>query len=237
MTKLPQTLIEAEAIAYAREHVRAIRDEKISFIADLKLSWFEKPDNRRATVQMLKTWAAQPVFLMDLCKLASAGWTVAHEAVCDLILDYRHKRIELPPALEAYDMDVVRAAADPRQRRRRRGAPEKADTYMRDIAIVFVVGMTSWKFGLKPPDRSRRCGHGRADVGSRHRHGGGACGHLGIYDRSRLDKTRRDRLSGHHDPPLPVLIYVIIVLDSTIITTFGGRQYIWTAPSEEPVLR
>ena len=44
MNKLPATLVEAEALAYARDHVRAIRDEKITSICGLTLSWFAKPE-------------------------------------------------------------------------------------------------------------------------------------------------------------------------------------------------
>lgn len=144
--KLPATLQEAEALAYAREHVRAIRDEKIAFIGELTLSWFAKPDNRRATVQRMKDAATQPLLLMDLCNLATAGWAVAQDAVQELIVDYSCRCEAMPAPLATYNM----ALADPRHRPGRLGAPEKADTYLRDIAITYVAGVTCWKFGLDP---------------------------------------------------------------------------------------
>jgi hypothetical protein len=155
MTRLPMTfkdaetaMLEAEALAYTRHNVRMIRDEKIRFFG-LELSWLAKADNRRLAVQMMKNGAARPLFLMDLCNLARAGWPIADEALRELIVEYQSRGEPMPTPLAAYTMEI----ADPRQRWRPIGGPEKADTFLRDIAITFVVGDTSWKFakfGLKP---------------------------------------------------------------------------------------
>jgi hypothetical protein len=153
MTKLPATLGEPEVLAHARANVRMIRDEKISWLG-LPLSWFEKSDRRQGVKQWLKmNMAADPNRLLDLDQLARAGWGLAHEVMCELIVEYQHNNIEMPPALKTYNQLVARAAGDSQHRQRKTGGKQLADFLLRDIAVIFCVGDVCWKFGI-PPTRN-----------------------------------------------------------------------------------
>ena len=79
---VPATLEEAEAIAYARELVRMVRDEKISFF-DIPLSWFNRPDSVRWWKQWLRITAETPGGLLDLYDDARDGDQMSHEVLCD----------------------------------------------------------------------------------------------------------------------------------------------------------
>src|SRR5262245_45988609 len=129
MTKLPASitdaeacLLEADALAYARESVRRIRDEKVEFFG-LPLSWFEKSDSRRMVCQFMKDMATQPLAMMDLANLARAGWDLADGALRELIIEYQHRNEPMPPPLAAYAMEV----ADPRRAYRRSHGQKKTD--------------------------------------------------------------------------------------------------------------
>ena len=109
-SKLPATLIEAEALAYARDHVRAIRDEKITFIGGLTLSWFAAADNRRSAGQRIEGAATQPLFLLDcVSSRRRLGPRPRGRARADRRLFVRAARPCRPP-LATYNMEL----ADPR---------------------------------------------------------------------------------------------------------------------------
>jgi hypothetical protein len=151
--KLPATfaeaeaaLREAEALAYARERVLMVRDEKISFCG-LRLSWFEKPDSQRFAGWLAKQMAQTPQGMTDLCNLARVGWGLADEAARELIQDYKHRRRyeDMPPSLLAYDQEIT----SPRRAYRRLSSQKKEDHFLCDLAIAYVVGDVCAKTGLK----------------------------------------------------------------------------------------
>jgi hypothetical protein len=152
-SKLPSTIVEAqasllkaEALAYARERVRMVRDEKISFCG-LRLSWFEKPDSQRFAGWIAKQMAQTPQGMTDLCNLARAGWGLADEAARELIQDYKHRRRyeDMPPSLLAYDQEIT----GPRRAYRRLPAQKNEDHFLCDLAIACIVGDVCAKIGLK----------------------------------------------------------------------------------------
>ena len=154
MTKLPATfaeaeasLLEADALNYARETVRRIRDEKISFFG-LPLSWFEKAESRRFVLEFMKQGAKHPsgFAMMDLANYASAGWDLADDALRELYIEYEHRNEPMPPPLRTYIME----RADPRRVYRRPRGQKKSDNLLRDIAVTVVVGDVCMEFGLKP---------------------------------------------------------------------------------------
>ena len=148
---LPATVDEAElAIVHVREQVRQIRDEKIEWFG-LKLSWFEKPDGRRLAKEWIWRLAADPdgYGLIDVCNYARAGWGLAHEVLCDLLVQYGHTRVPLPVPLDAYDKEIVKASRHGHRYRRTRGQ-QKSDLFLRDIAVVFLIVDVCWKFNLRP---------------------------------------------------------------------------------------
>jgi hypothetical protein len=122
--------IEAEALKYAREFVRQIREEKIEWFG-VPLSWFDKPDNRRAAMEFMKKAAKDtPLAMIDLVNVARAGGDLAYDAARELILEYQHDCVEMPPSLTAFNMELI----DPRHRHRKQRGQKRADNYMRDIA-------------------------------------------------------------------------------------------------------
>jgi hypothetical protein len=150
VNKLPATLQEAEALSYARECVRMVKNDKISFFG-LPLSWFERDDSRRWWKQWLKITAMTPDGMLDLYEAARAGDGPSHEVLCELIRWHHHNRAEMPPVLATYDMQVVRAASDPKiQAPPRKRGPKGKPALLRDLAVVWLVGVIRWKFGLKP---------------------------------------------------------------------------------------
>jgi hypothetical protein len=82
---------------------------------------------------------------MNAVEFARAGWTLAYEALRELILEYLDRREPLPTYLAAFAMAV--AAGD---RFRRMPARRKSDNIMRDLIITFVVRFVSERFALRP---------------------------------------------------------------------------------------
>nr|WP_224741164.1 hypothetical protein [Bradyrhizobium sp. 2S1]MCK7667573.1 hypothetical protein [Bradyrhizobium sp. 2S1] len=150
--KLPATFAEAEAevlkanaLAYARESVRTVREERVSFCG-MQLSWFEKSESQRFARERMKEMACSELGMMDLCNLARAGWGLADEAARELILRYKHRKEDMPPTLEAYNMEIV----DPRRAYQRLPSKKKADNVLRDLAVTAIIGDVCAKFRLKP---------------------------------------------------------------------------------------
>jgi hypothetical protein len=144
-------LLAADALAYACERVRMVRDEKITFFG-LELSWFEKTDCRALVREMMKRGAQQPLAMMDLANMARAGWDLADEAMRELIIEYQHNKLDMPPTLEAYNMEIT----DPRRRVRHDGVKGRktADNVLRDITTTALIGDVCRTFSLTPT-RSR----------------------------------------------------------------------------------
>jgi len=143
-TKLPASLIEAEAIAFARAELEWARNTPID-MGGLDVRFFEADDARRFVRQIVKQYALnRPGNMMKIADFARAGWDIADEALRDLILDFVQRGEPLPTYLAAYNMEVVRGGF------RRRSGPKKADRLFRDIALMMVVENVGRRFGLRP---------------------------------------------------------------------------------------
>lgn len=116
----------------------------------LELYWFDKLENRRFGRKMLKDMAQRPQGMIDLVNLARVGVGLAEEVARELILDYGHRAEAMPIPLHAYGLEI----ADPRRIYPRQRGKNKADNFLRDIAITAIVGDACWKFGL-PPTRQQ----------------------------------------------------------------------------------
>ena len=147
MTQLPATLNEAEALAFARHKIALLRDGKIAFWGIEYGRWFEKNESHRISRQMFKAWAMEsPINRMNAVEFARAGWTLADEALRELILEYRDRGEPLPSTyLAAFDMEIIAG-----KRFRRMPARRKSDNVMRDIAITFIVHFVAERFALDP---------------------------------------------------------------------------------------
>ena len=159
--RAPATLEEAEAIAWARESVRRLQGGTFATaplpwggpVEDSPFSWFGRTDNRRWAKHLLKGLAMDALFTSHICNLARERWDFAHEALCELAAEREQRGQDLPMAVRQYRSEVVQAAAH-RHPRRRKGGWEKADNFLRDLAVVSIVVEVCERFCLLPT-RSR----------------------------------------------------------------------------------
>lgn len=136
------------ALAFAREKLLQMRDERLDAFAGIEAAWLDKADNRTFAVEMMKRYAmGSPANLMNLVDYARQGWGLADRALRELILEYINRGQMLPTYLAAYNMEIVQ------QRPPRRPAREKADYFLRDIAITSLIIVLIDRFGLTPYGR------------------------------------------------------------------------------------
>ncbi|WP_441259624.1 hypothetical protein AB7008_23700 [Bradyrhizobium sp. 521_C7_N1_3] len=144
-------IAEADAVAYARQLVCMVRDEKLEFCG-VPLNWFDKGDNHLAARKLIERLAVlSPDLMLDLPHLAHAGWGLAHEALLNLHVQYEHQGKPRPPALAAYIQELASG-------RTYLHIPSKKreDNFLRKIAINFIVGSVCERFKMKPTRSSRR---------------------------------------------------------------------------------
>jgi hypothetical protein len=143
-----------EALAFARECIRQIRNEGITLMG-VTLRWFEQDDALKFWHKQLGTVAVNdPTMMHQLTLYARAGWGLADEVLCELETQYGHFRVDKPVALEAYMTD-----------RRLFGRPERTKSaqphshFLRDIAIAVIVAEVCGRFGVKPTKSGKQpCG-------------------------------------------------------------------------------
>jgi hypothetical protein len=140
MTKLPVTLIEAEALKYARDWIA--RMQQGDFL-DLGLSPLHKETGHAFFQRMIRKYAlsgAEPMLAM--IDLADAGLEDARQALIELIGEYLNDHRPLPSFLADYNMRALTGRTAIRGK-------QKADNVIADIAIVVLVAELIEKFGLK----------------------------------------------------------------------------------------
>lgn len=137
MTKLPANIEDAKALIYAREIMRGQVDG---------YDWFDSSDNNRFFRDQIKLLAnLQPTFLIQTVEDARNGWTVAHEALREMILEHQNSRQPMPTYLEAYAMYLVENGVPKKLPGQRKEA-----NILRDIAITCSVLMVSERFNMRP---------------------------------------------------------------------------------------
>jgi hypothetical protein len=141
---LPATILEAEAVTFARAEIAWFQDNPIYLLGiDVKL--LDKGDNRRFTVHFLKLFALKhPLCMMRLAEYAREGWDPADEALRELIIEFMDRGEKLPTYLAAYNMELAAGGL------RRLPGPTKADRFCRDLAMMMVVIKIGKEFGFKP---------------------------------------------------------------------------------------
>lgn len=146
MTTLPATVLEAEAVDYARQRIAYVRDGKLKLFGIWPGAWFEKGESQRACRWRFCHWAMHDVTnLMDAVAFARAGYELWEDCLRDLILEYKHRGVTMPTYLAAFDMELTREISFARRAGRRR-----ADDMMRDLIIGMIVGMVIERFNLRP---------------------------------------------------------------------------------------
>ncbi len=156
MVPLPRTydqavaeIAEADAVAYARELVRQVRNEKLELFG-VQLNAFDREDNRALVRGLIEQIAvSSPSCMMDLPHLARAGWGLAHEALLSLHVQYEHAGKPRPPPLATYIMECAAGRTYPQVPSKKR-----ENNFLRKIAITSIVGSVCERFKLKPT-RSR----------------------------------------------------------------------------------
>lgn len=154
MTKLPATIQEAEALAYARElHVRHVEIPMFGVAYD----WKSDDAGRQFARDIIKRLAQhRPEHMIEMVERARQGLSVADEALRQLILEYQDRNEKMPTYLASYAMDIV-AGFKPR----RRPAQRRETHFFRDIRIAVFVLLVSERFNLRPtrsPTSSRESG-------------------------------------------------------------------------------
>ena len=163
MTKLPATLKEAEmaavevaAVARARRYVRRLKSGAISAqppeLRDsegvAQWSWFGRENSRAWVKARLKALAANPPRASFVCGLARDGLSVAHEALCEILVEYKERDEKPLTSLRAYDIEIMQT------RRRPRGGWDTTEVILRNLAMVMIIRDVCDAFDL-PPTRSR----------------------------------------------------------------------------------
>jgi hypothetical protein len=145
-TTLPATLIEAQAVDFARQCIVFARSGKLKLFGVEPGAWFEKGESRRACRLMLREWILRDVInLMDAVALARAGFELWEDCLRETILDFENRGEKMPTYLAAFDMELKHGI----QHSRKAGRP-RADDMCRDLIIGIIIGMVTERFRLRP---------------------------------------------------------------------------------------
>jgi hypothetical protein len=150
------TALRAAAVAHARRHVCRLKSGEISAqplgLRDSEdaapWSWFGRENSRDWVKARLKADALNPQRSSYVCRFARAGWTVADEAIREIIVEYKERDEKLLTSLRAYDIEITQSAGRPRP------GGWTAEVILRDLAIAMVVADVCRAFELHPT-RSR----------------------------------------------------------------------------------
>src|SRR5262245_55043778 len=144
MTTLPATLLEAEAVDFARKCIVFARSGKLKLFGVEPGAWFEKGESQRACRLMIREFILHDVInLMDAVALARAGFELWEDCLRELILDFENRGEKMPTYLAAFDMELKYGI------RHKAGRP-RADHMTRDLIIGIIIGMVVEHFGLRP---------------------------------------------------------------------------------------
>jgi hypothetical protein len=148
--------VEAKAVARARRYVHRLKSGTIS-AQPLELrdgegaapwSWFGRENSRAWVKARLKALAANPPRASFVCGLARDGLSVAHEALCEILVEYKERDEKPLTSLRAYDIEIMQTGRQPR------GGWDTTEVVLRNLAICCVVADVCNAFDL-PPTRSR----------------------------------------------------------------------------------
>jgi hypothetical protein len=142
MTNLPQTMIEAEALAHARGAFAELHDADLLGLGIPTIHPEAGPIFVRSTLKMIAL--SHPLNMMSVIDHARAGWYEADTVLRELTIEIVDRGDSLPTALGAYTMEVIRG--HPPQPR----GPKKATNALQDILVAGVVCELIERFGLKP---------------------------------------------------------------------------------------
>jgi hypothetical protein len=139
---LPVTLVEAEALEFAREWIA--RGQEGDFIG-LGCAPLHHDAGRAFARRLLGQFALlHPRNMLDLIETANAGWDEARFALVDLILEFTNRGEPLPAFLSTYNAHMVTGRVPPSPR-----GQKKSTNIVADIAIMVLIMELVERFGLK----------------------------------------------------------------------------------------
>jgi len=157
MTKrtLPAPTHVAEALAHARQRLEELRHKPWS----AGLSILHPDAGELFARQVIKVRAMSGAMGMKLViDLARAGWDEAHAALSELVVELKHHRLALPPALHQYATDAL--FRHPHRSRGRR----KSKNVLQDVMFASLMDELVQKFGLHPTRRADALRDSAGDV-------------------------------------------------------------------------
>jgi len=142
MMILPARMVEAEALAFAREWIERFRDGTNPWSSDSALT----ADSGRAVTQHLMRQATllHPVNRMQVIAMARAGDTEAHDVLRTLMIEMQSRSEPMPTELINYNMEVLHGGLH------QPPGPKRKDKLLRDVCIAMTVAAVCDRFGLKP---------------------------------------------------------------------------------------
>lgn len=146
MTRLPATLVEAEALEFVRLHIAHVKAGKLKLRGLTAGRWFDGSESERACRLALADWALlDAANLMDAVQFARAGFELWEDVLREMILEYKNQNREMPTYLRAYDMELTRGA-----RYSRRSGRHRADFLLRNLILAVIIAMVIERFELRP---------------------------------------------------------------------------------------
>ena len=144
MTKLPATVLEAEATSWALDKVRDEKKAGGIFSDDAQLRYGREP---------MKEWIlSHPFGADDIVYFAENGSKEADLSLREVIAEKTDRGEQLGAVLSAYNIRLLNPTRD-----RRKHGPGRADNFVRDIGIVMLVIALMERFRLAPTwNRSAR---------------------------------------------------------------------------------
>jgi hypothetical protein len=142
MTNLPATMVETEALQFAREWIVRFRDGTNPWSNDSALT----ADAGRAVTRHLMRQSAllHPINRLQLIAMARAGDTDARDVLRTVMIEIQSRGEPMPTELVNYNMELLHGGLH------QPPGPKRKDKLLRDLCIAMTVAAVHDRFGLSP---------------------------------------------------------------------------------------
>jgi hypothetical protein len=147
MTNLPATLVESEALAFARKFVIGLHRTGGPWSGH---SPFSDIESRAFVRQIFRQMLPFASLRLQLTALARAGDPDARDVLHTLMIEAKSRGEDLPIELEGYNMEVLAGGT----RHRSPDGPKRKNKFTRHMFIALTVAAVVDRFGLPPTGRS-----------------------------------------------------------------------------------
>jgi hypothetical protein len=139
MTQLPATLLEAEALMFARDFIAKHKEAGGVFHPDF---------NRIYGKDYMKSFAQfHPFGADEIVYCAENGSKEADLALRELIAESVDRGEKLPAVLAAYNVRIINPM---REAKKKKSGPGRAENFFRDVGITILVMALMDRFKLRP---------------------------------------------------------------------------------------